>query len=391
MTDYVKVRILFAQPSLQPPGGGNGVAAWMIQALRGHHQLTVLTWAEVGLGEINRHFGTSLCAGDATFVRSHPRLASILARAPLTADLFKTSLFMRDGRRRAAAFDLAISANNEADLGSHTLQYVNYPRYERPRPRTERRWFHLAPALWAYYRLSDAAAGISFPRMRANRTLVNSAWTGRLVKRLHGIDADILHPPIVISERPTEWETREDAFVCLGRIAPEKEIEKVISILERVRALGHPVGLTIAGSPGPKGYVAAIQEQVQRRADWIRLEFDLPRPRVERLLVSHRYGIHGMSEEHFGMAPAEMASAGCIVFVPGGGGQMEIVHDDPRLVYTSENDAVEKIGAVLGSSELRGVLRMALADSVTRFGVEAFSNRLRGFVTETGGRPGAKG
>ena len=39
--------------------------------------------------------------------------------------------------------------------------------------------------------------------------------------------------------------------------------------------------------------------------------------------------LHGMREEHFGMAPAEMARAGVIVWVPNGGGQMEIVGDEP--------------------------------------------------------------
>jgi glycosyltransferase involved in cell wall biosynthesis len=46
-------------------------------------------------------------------------------------------------------------------------------------------------------------------------------------------------------------------------------------------------------------------------------------------MPTFRYGIHGMLDEHFGMAPAELAAAGCIVFVPNDGGQVEIVDDDP--------------------------------------------------------------
>ena len=55
-----------------------------------------------------------------------------------------------------------------------------------------------------------------------------------------------------------------------------------------------------------------------------------------------------MREEHFGMAPAEMARAGCIVWVPRGGGQMEIVGREPALMYESDDEAVEKISATLG-------------------------------------------
>ncbi|MBX7185732.1 MAG: glycosyltransferase family 4 protein [Vicinamibacteria bacterium] len=380
------MRILFVQPSLQPPGGGNGVAAWMIQALRDEHDLTVLTWAEVRLDEVNRHFGTALRPGDARFLRAHPRLAGMLDLLPTPTDLLKTALLMRAGRGRAPAFDLAISGNNEADLGDRALQYIHYPRYQRPRPGADLRWFHAASVLRAYYRLADAASGISFERMRANRTLVNSGWTGRLVKSLHGIDAVTLHPP-VSAPAPVEWEAREDAFLCLGRISPEKEIEKVISILERVRARGHEVALTIAGGRGPFAYMREIHARVESRAPWARLLVDLDRGAWNRLIASSRYGIHGMSEEHFGMAPAEMVAAGCLVFMPGGGGQGEILDGDPRLLYSSEQDAVEKIDRMLRSKELQTEAREALARKGELLGVEAFCSRLRAIVSEIGPRP----
>ena len=52
--------VLLIQPSLQPPGGGNGVAAWMLQALADVHRVTVLTWTPVDVESINRFFGTTL-------------------------------------------------------------------------------------------------------------------------------------------------------------------------------------------------------------------------------------------------------------------------------------------------------------------------------------------
>src|SRR3712207_4693825 len=53
-------RVRLVQPSLQPPGGGNGVAAWVLQALVKHHQVTVLSWEPVDIAPINRFFGTDL-------------------------------------------------------------------------------------------------------------------------------------------------------------------------------------------------------------------------------------------------------------------------------------------------------------------------------------------
>ena len=57
------MRILFAQPSLQPPGGGNAVAAWMVQALENEHELTLLTWSGLDLTAVNRFNGTRLQPG----------------------------------------------------------------------------------------------------------------------------------------------------------------------------------------------------------------------------------------------------------------------------------------------------------------------------------------
>ena len=60
------------------------------------------------------------------------------------------------------------------------------------------------------------------------------------------------------------------------------------------------------------------------------------------LLRGHRFGIHCRSHEPFGIAVAELAAAGCVTFVPDGGGQVEIV-DHPDLIYTSPEAAIEKI------------------------------------------------
>ena len=47
-------KILLLQPSLQPPGGGNGVAAWMIEALKSDYALSVLTCWPIDLAAVNR-------------------------------------------------------------------------------------------------------------------------------------------------------------------------------------------------------------------------------------------------------------------------------------------------------------------------------------------------
>jgi hypothetical protein len=93
---------------------------------------------------------------------------------------------------------------------------------------------------------------------------------------------------------------------------------------------------------------------------------------MRTLIATHRYGIHGMREEHFGMAPAEMVRGGMIVWVPNGGGQVEIVGDAPDLRYDSEEHAVASILRCMGDAAVERSLRDHLALQGERFSVERF-------------------
>jgi glycosyltransferase involved in cell wall biosynthesis len=97
-------------------------------------------------------------------------------------------------------------------------------------------------------------------------------------------------------------------------------------------------------------------------------------------MATHRYGIRGMREEHFGMAPAEMLRAGMIVWVPNGGGQVEIVGSNADLVYDSEDDAVEKITRALRSKRVEDDLRAKLQEREAMFGTSRFVAEIQEIV-----------
>jgi hypothetical protein len=56
------------------------------------------------------------------------------------------------------------------------------------------------------------------------------------------------------------------------------------------------------------------------------------RDELRAAVASHRYGIHAMEEEHFGMGPAEILSAGCLLFAHDSGGPVEILGGEERLL-----------------------------------------------------------
>lgn len=82
------------------------------------------------------------------------------------------------------------------------------------------------------------------------------------------------------------------------------------------------------------------------------------------------------------MAPAELARAGAIVWVARGGGQMEVVGGEPALMYDSEDEAVEKILAVMADAAEQARLRDALAATSNQFSTAHFVQRVRHIVDD---------
>ena len=136
------MRILLVQPSITPPGGGNLVAAWMLEALRGAHRTTLLAWEAPNLAACNRFFGTSLRPGDFD-LRLAPEAARRLgALTPIPLAFLKHGVLLRQARRLAQGYDLLVTADNEADFGRRGIQYIHYPKLDPERPAVDLRWYH---------------------------------------------------------------------------------------------------------------------------------------------------------------------------------------------------------------------------------------------------------
>ena len=375
-------RVLLVQPSLQPPGGSNGLASWILQALVAEHKVTVLSWQPIEIEPINRFFGTHLKRSDfdTLVVPWHWRV--IPDHLPVPAALIRHSLLMRYTRQVSGGFDVLFSAFNETDFGRKGIQYINYPTYLRPRPGVDMRWYHSADAsLRIYYAIADRIADFSIDRLRQNVTLVNSDWVGAHVQRSLGVSTITVYPPVVDPAPARPWAERQGGFLTIGRLSPEKEYERVMTILARVREQVPGITLTVIGTwdRHARRYRDRLLAHARSLGSWIDFRHNVSRDEIRQLMAAHKYGIHGMREEHFGMAPAELARAGCIVWVPRGGGQMEIVGREPALMYDSEDDAVDKIVRTLASPAEQDRLRQLLTTS-ERFSTAHFVRQVRDIV-----------
>lgn len=378
-------RVLIVQSTLQPPGGTQAVAAWMIEALKETHEIGLACWEPPVLDEVNRAYGTTIRDREVSVHAVPSAYRRFAAAMPVSLALLRWALVLRLARRIAPGFDVLISAENEADLGRDAIQYIHYPRQLRPRPAADLRWYHRPRVmLAAYYALCDRLTGFTLAGVRRNRTLTNSAWTAERMRELDGdVAITVLPPPVTPAANGLPWDQRANAFLCIGRFAAEKELEKVVAIVAAVRHLVPDVELHLIGSRGPEAaYYHRIKALVRAHAPWLHLHEQLSRADLQRTIGGCRYGIHGMRDEHFGMATAEMVEGGCLVFVPDSGGQVEIVGRDPRLLYANTDDAVRKIVTVLSHPDRQAALRADLSRRQGAFSSERFMQAIRDVVAD---------
>lgn len=358
-------KILFVQPSVSPPGGGNGVAAWMLEALAPRADVTLLSMAPFKAEETDRYYGTHLSPHRITNIVYGTQVMEILAKLPIPTALLRLHLMMRGARQHARGdYDLICSAFDEQDFGRPCIEYIHYPWNLYPRPDAPPNWNEsqlLGYVLKVYNWFCRQLSGFRVKDRPRNLTLVNSHWTGRKTQQVYaGNPFHVLYPPALAEIVEDDRSRREARFLSIGRVAPSKEWEKLIDIVAALRRRGHDVGLTLAGSRDCRVYEETIRRRIAEEGDWVRLITDFSRDDMLELMKTHRYGLHGMRDEHYGMAVAELLLGGCLTMVPNDGGQVEIV-TDPRLRYETPGEAAEKWHTVLSDPALEAQL---LADQL---------------------------
>lgn len=353
---------LFVQPHVKPPGGDSGLAAWMLEALAARSPVTLLTLAPFDSLAVDEYYGTTLSQREVNNIVIESPLLKLAERLPISTAFLNLHLLMREARRYAPKFDLVCSAYGEQDLGVPCIEYTHFPWNYFPRPDTPAGWdrnIFLKSLLLGYRYLCKQISGFRPSGRKNNLILVNSAWTGRMSAQVYP-DAQhiVLHPPALAEIVESESGQRSQRFLSVGRCSPEKDWLKLIDIAQGLREKGFDVGLTLAGSRDSGPYGQAVERRARAAGSWVDLVFDFSREQLQNLMRTHRYGLHGMKEEHYGMAVAELILGGCLTMVHKSGGQVEIV-TDPRLHYEDVDDAVDKWSRILTSPELEEELLKA--------------------------------
>jgi glycosyltransferase involved in cell wall biosynthesis len=196
---------------------------------------------------------------------------------------------------------------------------------------------------------------------RRSTCVANSKWTAAALRRTYGLKARVISPPIIRPPRvPRPLKDRYAGFVCIGRLTADKRTHEAMEVVDELRSRGHDVHLHLVGT-GSGTYARRIEMGVADRT-YVQLHQGISRTELADLLDEHRFGLHMMRNEHFGMAVAEMAAAGMLVLAHRSAGPVEILGARSPLLFEDAGEAVEIAVRLLRSPGVRDELMAQVAE-----------------------------
>jgi len=378
----VHKKIALIHPQFKEGGGAEAPALWMVEALKKDHDVTLISMGHINLDRLNECYGTHLNRAELRTVEIPiPKLLKN------RFDALRSFRLARISKQRASEFDLMISSYNVMDFGRKGIQYISDFSFDDRLRRaldTKPRGFQAvlyrkSPFRWLYLKLGKILAGASKNGWKHNLTIANSDWSGKVLREVYGIEARTIYPPVVGKFPRIPWENKECGFVCIGRLVPEKGIDRIIDILKKVRERGRDIHLHFLGRSDDSDYAKKIRRLCEENSDWAFMEGTLFSEKKTEFIAQHKYGISGRENEPFGIAVAELVKGGSLVWVPASGGQTEIV-DHPALIYKNTEDAANKIEKVLGSETLQNELQIHMAKQSEIFSEQTFMKEISHIV-----------
>lgn len=372
-------RIAFFHPIVSR-GGGDAVFLNMVESLQDDYEIDIFTISDPDFHSLNNYFDISVDPTALTVRRLNPLgkilnySSSILKRTTGTwLGRIHASFFGRIANRFRDEYDLMISTGDFPFYGP-SIQYIHFPRFGRPKIKSK-----IEPdTLYrnTYDRVCQRVAGFDVEKMGDSTIVTNSEWTAGVVEDIYGEKPKTVYPPVNVSGfSSTPWNERESGFISVGRIERSKNILRTIEIIKGLRNQGHDVHLHVIGSPSDKRYYKKVKNEIEKK-EFLYLEGEMSREKLLKLISTHKYGIHGMEHEHFGIAVAELVAGGTIPFVHDSGGPREIINHNKDLLYKGEEDAINKIERVLCEEDKRKEIHEDLPDIKQEYGRKRFQNEI---------------
>lgn len=208
---------------------------------------------------------------------------------------------------------------------------------------------------------------------RADRYLVNSTVIRQMVEDVYGIEAEVLPPPpaLEVQGRVEAVEAIREPFVlCVARLLPYKNVDKVIAAVRGIDGLS----LAVVGR-GPDR--ARLQELVGGDSS-IHL-LDGVSEESLRWLYRHALGLVAASYEDFGLTPLEASSFGKPTAALHAGGYLDTISEGVNGLYFESADA-DSVASGVTQLINRSWDVVAITSHADYFGKQRFCARIRDVV-----------
>jgi glycosyltransferase involved in cell wall biosynthesis len=369
----------------------------ILDVLSSSHDITLLTSSNIDLDSLNEDFGTNV--KDITVLKMeffNTDLHKIIndfthlfsGKPGYLFSIFTQALYNRQCTKYMPDGDLLINTWGEVTAEKPAIHYIHSPyRYGYLRdipPNFEYDITSSMKFIANYIKLVGRKLGVfDKSRTMSDKLLVNSDWTRKKIKYFYDANSSVLYPPIDTENisNSLNWKDREDGFVSVSRISPNKNIVWLIEILDEVRQRGHNIHYHIVGprdTESPKYFdkVASLAKE----HDFVTMEGPIYDKKLYSIMEKHKFGINGHLREQFGMSIAEMVAAGMVPFVPNGGGQKNIVGENEKLMFNHTEEAVKKISAIIEDDVSASNLRKDFPDIEKEFSKSKFQEYINELV-----------
>lgn len=364
------------------PGGATAVTAWVLQALHRDFDVRLATPdEEVDFQHLDQAYGTSLAGAHiGIHVLPLPRSFRWVPERKLKS--LRLAVSFRDPFLYQYGEGLIFNTANEMSFLGPSVNYIHCPIRHRGMVAE----LYQGSERWLRYMnnaVFKVVAGFKEEQFRRSVCVANSQWTAEALQRVYDVKAAVIYPPVTIPiQIPRPFEDRSVGYVCIGRISAEKRVDEAIELIDHLHAKDRAAHLHIVGT-GSGSYFDRIKEEARQRS-YVKLHCNLSRTDLAALLNEHRFGIHMMRNEHFGMAVAEMIAAGMIVIAHRSAGPMEILGPESPLLFAHKQEALAIAMRLVGNPTLQVDVHSSIADRniCEAFSPDAFMSSIRRVARE---------
>ena len=259
--------------------------------------------------------------------------------------------------------------------------YVPYLRSVRDYPPRYQR-----STLWKlYFAPYNVLSGLITPllifTLKRSFVITNSEFSKEAIKRItpdaHPI---IVRPPVDTKKfaGALTSTSRENKILVIGRIAPEKQLERAIEIC---RLLDIDVEMVIVGSFDPSArtvdYLKKLELMIEKYGlnKRIKILTNISRDELKEQMRTAKVYLHTKYGEHFGISIVEAISAGLIPIVPAHGGPVEFI--PKRYHYRTLIEAAELVRKYFDVPQSE---RLAISKIANKFSKERFKLKMKKII-----------